>query len=302
MAKRPLLVRLRWTIRDYAKRVWDNSNEDNVLFLASGIAFNILLAAVPFFLLLVTGLGYLLGHETAASTQEVTALIDRLLPVHPETPDSAVHSLLSEVIRARGTVGLYSAIGFVWLSTRLFGTLRTVLASIFDIENERGIIQGKIFDMQVTIVSTLLVVAYTALSAYLAIATSRGTAALREAGIRTETMGAMEYAFGRLLAFAVIVLMFFALYKTLPIRRVRWQTALIASLFTSFMLEVAKNVFAFMVQRMDPASLYTGTLYAVVIIVIWTYYAALIFLLGGEVGQVFELRRVRRQQREVFEN
>lgn len=302
MAKRPLHIRLGWTFRDYAKRVWDNSNEDNVLFLASGIAFNILLAAVPFFLLLVSGLGYLLGHETAASTQEVTDLIDRLLPVHPETPDSAVHALLTEVINARGKIGLYSAVGFVWLSTRLFGTLRTVLANIFDIENERGIIQGKLFDMQVTIVSTLLVVAYTALSAYLAIATSRGTAALREAGIEQETMGAMEYAFGRLLAFAVIVLMFFALYKTLPIRRVRWQTALIASLFTSSMLEVAKNVFAVMVQRMDPASLYTGTLYAVVIIVIWTYYAALIFLLGGEVGQVFELRRVRRQQREVFEN
>ena len=35
-------------------------------------------------------------------------------------------------------------------------------------------------------------------------------------------------------------------------------------------------------------------------IVIWVYYASLIFILGGEVGQVFELRRVRRMQREVF--
>jgi membrane protein len=95
--------------------------------------------------------------------------------------------------------------------------------------------------------------------------------------------------------------MFFALYKVLPIRKIRWQTALIAALFTSVMIEVAKYAFAIIVQRMNPASLYTGTLYAIVILVIWTYYAALLFLLGGEVGQVFELRRVRRQQREVFE-
>ena len=301
MPKRPLYLRVGWLVRDYAMRVWDNSNEDNVLFLASGIAFNILLAAVPFFLLLVSGLGYLLGHESKASAQEVSLLLDRLLPAHPETPDSPVHSLLTEVLDKRGRIGVYSAIGFVWFSTRLFGTLRTTIANVFDIENERGIIEGKIFDMQVTIVSTLLVVAYTALSAYLAIATTRGAKALTEAGIRTETMGAVEYGFGRFLAFAVIVLMFFALYKVLPIRRVRWQTALIASLFTSTMIEVAKNLFTLMVQRMDPASLYTGSLYAVVIIVTWTYYAALIFLLGGEVGQVFELRRVRRQQREVFE-
>ena len=45
----------------------------------------------------------------------------------------------------------------------------------------------------------------------------------------------------------------------------------------------------------------TGTLYALVIVVFWVYYAALIFILGGEVGQVYELRRVRRLQRETFE-
>ena len=55
MAKRPLLIGLGWTLRDYTKRVWDNSGEDNVLFLAGGIAFNLILAAVPFILLLATG-------------------------------------------------------------------------------------------------------------------------------------------------------------------------------------------------------------------------------------------------------
>ena len=56
MAKRPLHVRIGWTLRDYGKRVWDNSGEDNIFFLAGGIAFNLLLAAVPFFLLFASGL------------------------------------------------------------------------------------------------------------------------------------------------------------------------------------------------------------------------------------------------------
>jgi membrane protein len=54
MAHRPFYVSLGWTLRDYVKRVWDNSGEDNVLFLAGGIAFNIILAALPFILLLAT--------------------------------------------------------------------------------------------------------------------------------------------------------------------------------------------------------------------------------------------------------
>jgi membrane protein len=51
--------------------------------------------------------------------------------------------VISDVIRARGAVGVYSAIGFIWFSTRLFGSLRSVLADVFDIEQERGIVAAR---------------------------------------------------------------------------------------------------------------------------------------------------------------
>ena len=167
MARRPLLSRVAWTLRDYAKRVWDNAGEDNIFFLAGGIAFNIMLVAVPFVLLLVSGLATLLNHSADQTFADVTAIIDSLLPPHAETTESPVHTMLIDIIRTRGAVGVYSAVGFIWFSTRLFGSLRSVLADVFDIETDRGIIAGKLFDIQITIMSTLLLVAYTALSAYL---------------------------------------------------------------------------------------------------------------------------------------
>lgn len=299
---RPFYIRLAWTLRDYAKRVWDNAGEDNIFFLAGGIAFNILLAAVPFALLLVSGLAAILNHSADETVADVTAIIDSLLPPHAETSESPVHRLLIDIISARGAIGLYGAIGFVWFSTRLFGSLRSVLADVFDIETERGIIQGKIFDVQITIIATLLLVAYTALSAYLALATTRGVELVARLGIRADVMGGVEYVFGRLIAFTFVATMFFALYKFLPNRRIRWQTALLAAVFTAGMFEVAKAVFTAYVAEFDPGSIYTGTLYALVIVVFWVYYAAMIFILGGEVGQVYELRRVRRLQRETFED
>ena len=302
MRHRPFYIRLAWTLRDYAKRVWDNAGEDNIFFLAGGIAFNILLAAVPFVLLLVSGLATLLNHSADETLADVTAIIDSLLPPHAETSESPVHRLLIDIISTRGAVGLYSAVGFIWFSTRLFGSLRSVLADVFDIETDRGIIQGKIFDVQITIMATLLLVAYTALSAYLALATTRGVELVARLGIRADVMGTLEYAFGRLLAFAFVATMFFALYKFLPNRKIRSQTAWIAALFSAVMLEIAKNVFTAYVAEFNPGSIYTGTLYALVIVVFWVYYAAIIFILGGEVGQVHELRRVRRLQRETFED
>ena len=302
MATRPLPLRLWWTLRDYAKRVWDNSGEDNVFFLASGITFNILLAAVPFVLLLVSAIGYVLNHSATTSAAEVTEFIGRLLPVGiSRSEEESVYRVLGDIIASRGAVGLWSAAGFIWFTTRLFGSLRTVLAEIFDIDQERGIIAGKIFDAKITVIATLLIVSYTALSAYLAIARSRFIPVLTDVGLRTDVMGRVEYWFGQLLALAVIVLMFYALYKYLPNRRVRWQTALIASLFTSLAFEAAKSVFTRLITAFNPGSLYTGTLYAIVVVVLWTYYAALLFILGGEVAQVYELRRVKRLQRETFE-
>jgi membrane protein len=301
VAQRPLLARVGWTLRDYAKRVWDNSGEDNIFFLAGGIAFNILLAAVPFFLLLVTGLAYLLKQTPAASSAEVSVLVDRLLPPQANGAESPVHALLDDVLKARGAIGIYSAIGFAWFSTRLFGSLRSVLADVFDIEQDRGIIDGKIFDIKLTVVSTLLVVAYTALSAYMALATTRGIALLSDLGLQQSRLSGLDYWVGRFVGFSLLTLMFFALYKFLPNRKIRWKTALCGALTTSLLFELARNLFSAYVASFNPGSLYTGTLSAIVIIVFWVYYAGLIFILGGEFAQVYELRRVRRMQRETFE-
>src|SRR6476469_3803675 len=100
------LTSLGWTLRDYAKRVWDNSGEDNVLFLAGGIAFNILLAALPFLLLLAAGITYLLPIVYAGSinsTDQIGVFLDRLLPAHVET-DSPVHRLINDLLRTRRSI------------------------------------------------------------------------------------------------------------------------------------------------------------------------------------------------------
>jgi membrane protein len=300
MAARSILTRAGWILRDYARRVWDNSGEDNVFFLAGGLAFNILLAAVPFFLLVVTGLTFLLEQDAASSSALITSMLEALLPPQADTLRGVTLQILNDVLRARTSLAIYSAIGFVWFSTRLFGSLRSVLAEVFDIENERGIIAGKIFDIQITVIASLLIVLYAALSAYLGLYTRSGVSFLAELGIRAEAIGSLQYWLGQLVAFVVIFLMFFALYKYLPLRRVRAKAAAVAALFTTLAFEIARHVFSRLVGSIHPGSLYTGTIAALVIVVVWVYYSALIFILGGEVGQVYELRRTRRRQRAVL--
>ena len=290
-------VSFSWAFRDYAKRVWDNAGEDNVLFLAGGIAFNILLAAVPFVLLLVWGFAQILHKQPVEANRLVVQYLDRVLP---QNPDDTTHRLIGDILTGHSQLGIWSAVGFVWFSTRLFGSLRTVLASVFDIEQERGIIQGKIFDIKITILSTILITANTLISTYVLVATKTSREVLAGLGIRKDVMGEASAWGTHLVGTLLLGLMFFALYKFLPIRRVRTKTAWVAAGFTTVMFELAKVAFNVYVSSFNPGSLYTGAAATAVVVVIWVYYAALIFILGGEVGQVYELRRTRRRQREVF--
>lgn len=280
--------------------MWVSSGEDDIFFLASGIAFNILLAAVPFVLLVISGFAYVFGLTPDASLLEVLALIDRFLPPHAETPDSAVHKLIDDIVGARDALGFYGALSFIWFSTRLFGSLRAVLADIFDIESDRGIVSGKWFDIKMTIFSTMLLVAYLILNAYLSLATTRGVIYLTALGLREDVMGGMGYVGGRVVAFVFIVAIFFGLYKYLPNRRIRWQQALVGALSSSLLFELARSLWTAYTTSFNPGSFYKGTIFALVSLVFWVYYAALIFIIGGEVSQVHELRRVQKQQRETF--
>lgn len=275
---------------DILRRIWNQSAEDNVPFLAGGLAFNTLLALVPFVLLLISGLSFLLGSEPAEAAATVTALVEQLLPNNAPAASELLRGVLTDVMSTRGTVTLYSAIGFAWFSTRLFGSLRSCLALIFD-GTDRGIVVGKLFDFLATAIATVAVVVYVVFSAYLDLATTQGLALLRRAGMVTDAMSGLEYLLGRIIALALVFALFYALYRGLPRRRPSVRVALVAATSASVLFELARNAFALLVGSADPSSLYTGSIAAIVAVVFWTYYSAFLFLLGGEVAQAYELRR-----------
>jgi membrane protein len=279
------------TLVAYVRHVWDISNSDNVIFLAAAIAFNILLAALPFALLVIWILADLLGLPPDESAAAVRAFVEGFLP-NVSTGASPLHDFVTDALRLRTKVGILGVIGYLWFSTRLWGTLRSALAEVFDVEKERGIVAGKLFDLRVTILASLLLVAYVTLSAYLALSRTWRAAAL---GLRENVMGQIEYAIGRGAAFMVITLIFFALYKYLPNRSMRWQTAIVGALTSAILFEAARNIYTAVTRALDPGSLYAGALYAIVSVVFWAYYAALLFLIGGEVAQVHDLRYHHRQ-------
>jgi membrane protein len=283
----------------FARRVYEKAGEDDIFFLAGGIAFNVLLAGLPFLLLLVAIFGFVLPRVLDDPEQAAVNYVVSILPPSQRIV-TLTRTLVQDVVAGRTQFGLLALALFIWSSTRLFGSLRVVLREIFDLPEDRGVVKGKLYDLQMVVIAGLLFMANTGITVVLSTARAIGWEWLGIAA--REEVRVVERATGQLLAFAFIFLMFVLIYRYLPARRTPWRVAVVAATFTSVVWELLKGLFAWYVS--DVAVGYTrtyGALVTPVVLVFWVYYSAVVFVLGGEVAQVYDLYRRRRSQRELLE-
>ncbi len=270
------------------------------------------MAAIPFVLLLVVGLTHLAQLQAQSQGVDLRLLLERFLPPHSKLagldPFSAVEDLLLKIAQNRGEISLLAVPTFIWFSTRLFGGIRISLNEVFDVSvrppPRRGIVRSylysKLRDIGMVLATVLLFLANTALTTGFQILESRTMGALPQMRSFLTSLGRWG---GELLAVAFAVSLFFVVYKYASVRRLPWRAALIASIFTALAFELAKRLYGLYlgnfasIERVG-ADVNIG---ALVLFVLWIYYTALVFLLGGVVAETSDLRVRQRNQRAVLE-
>jgi membrane protein len=96
------------------------------------------------------------------------------------------------------------------------------------------------------------------------------------------------------LAFGSIWILFLGVYRFLPARWIPWRTALIAATFAAVLHELLKLAFGWYATDVANYRTTYGNLVTVAVLLLWIYYESLVFILGGEVAQVWTMRRARR--------
>jgi membrane protein len=283
------------SVTGVVRRTLEAAYEDNIPFLASALSFDLLLTLVPFVVLLLAVVGYLVQHQITTQQVELHQLLSRFLPTPPggatDKVFAQVESALGGIVRHRGRLTALGLPLFLWFSTRLFGGLRAALNEVFDTDERRPWPIAKLLDLGMVFGAGALLVLSGVLAAWEArnASTVSGSFALD-----------WLWRFGlETCAFGLGVLLFFVIFKLLPNRRIYWRTALFAAVFCSLAFEVAKRLYALYVSRFATLDRVASdaNIVALILFLLWIYYTAYVFLLGGEVAEMYDLIRMQRAQR-----
>jgi len=256
--------------------------QDSGSFLAAGLAFNLLLYCVPFLLLVVSTLAYTLGSSERALAR-VQGSVKELLPQASE----AFANTLSTIIEHRNVLGLVAVPLFLLLSSWLFGAIRLALNVVFEAPKQHSYIIAKVKDFVLIIAVACLVILSVGLASLLTILQAF----------------AKDFAFvrdllepGWLLATQVVVFLFtaalfYTLYRFSTNKTISRKAAVVSAFTGAGLFALSKWAFTWYVALLKANTLIYGALAALIFFYLWLYYACVVFILGAEVGWVFDRER-----------
>ena len=97
-------------------------------------------------------------------------------------------------------------------------------------------------------------------------------------------MPGQESLFGVLnfiVSFAMVTVLFAAIYKILPDRWLRWKDVMVGAVVTAFLFTLGKTLIGWYIGGSGVATAY-GAAGALMVVLLWVFYSAQVFLLGAE--------------------
>jgi membrane protein len=176
--------------------------------------------------------------------------------------------------------GVWSTILLLVGATTVFARLQGTLNLIFHTDAERlgGLLawlRKRVFSFGVVLALGFLIVVSTLLSAGVELLLAEVPMLVRVAGDAVST--------------AIYVIAFALMYHYLPDRRVGWSRAWLGGAITTALFLLGRWLIGLYLVEAAPGSAY-GAFGTLVIMLIWLYYAALVFFLGALVTAVIDER------------
>ena len=272
-------IRDMWAI---VKEAGSESLADRVPRLGAALAFYTTFALAPLLVIVVAIAGLVFGREAAEGRllgemrslvgDEGADALQALVAAAGQPGAGVLASLLG------GLVLLFGAVG-------LFTELQDALNTIWKVEPKPGralwvIVRGRFLSFSLVLGSAFLLLVSLVVSA--AMSAMSGLFVGPQSSL-------IPYITQWIVSFAVITGLFAMIYRLLPDAEIAWRDVWFGAAVTSVLFTVGKSLIGLYLGQTATTSVY-GAAASFVVLLLWNYYTAQIFLFGAELTKANAIR------------
>ena len=284
MARRSLrrrearFIHVLWRILSDTLSAWIKHNASS---LGAALSFYTLFSIAPILVIAMAVAGSIFGPHVAE-----TRVLDQMRALLGEAGAAAMQSLLSSAHQS-GLKGVAAALGVVTLlvgATSVFGELQNTLDYIWKSPQKDSVVWWRILRSRILSVGLILGVGFLLMVSLLF------SAALAALGAWFGSFMAQWRvilpALDLVLSLGLTTVLFAMIYKYVPREQIAWGDVWIGGLVTACLFSAGKLLIGLYLGRSSLSSAY-GAAGSIMVLLLWIYYSAEIFLLGAEFTHVF---------------
>lgn len=280
------------TFKEFWKKAISIAGEKDLFFNASAITFNLFICSIPFILILVSIIGYVLSIDEAFT--EIVRYGSELLPsfsYEAEQTDiiagsETIENLLRPLVGAREVFGIVGLIILIFFTQGLLHSLKHVIFDIFDIEERAHPVMDIVYNF---FVFGLLGTVFLFFSLAISFISLFDLSVIKIP--YTDIVIQLPWVYDLLNITLPIIFTFFLIFvvfRFISERKISTKVSLMGAFIYTFLFEVARLIvsvymeYAFSTYRF----FYQG--YAIVVVItIWTFYTALLFVISVIMAKAF---------------
>jgi membrane protein len=273
-----------------AKETFSSWRDDFAPSMGAGISYYTVFSIAPLIIIVVAIAGFFFGSDAASGylyAQLADLLGDQGADVVKDMVESSQKSGQGIIATVTGSALLLAG------ATGVFAELQNDLDRIWKApaakktEGIWGMIRGRILTLGMVVSVGFLLLVSLVVSAAL-------SALGKWWGGFFENFEWLLQVLDFVVSLGVITVMFALMYKILPRVSIGWRDVWIGALVTSLLFAIGKVLVGLYLGKSNVASSF-GTAGSLVVLLVWVYYSAQIFLLGAEFTWVYAHRYGSRQ-------
>ena len=256
--------------------------EHNASSLGAALAYYTLFSIAPILVIAMAIAGYVFGSQYTE-----IHLLAEMQGLLGDAGAAAVKGLLTSAQQSekKGLAATLGAVTLIIGATSVFGELQNTLDFIWETpKGETSVAWWRILRARLLSFGLIMGVGFLLM---VSLIVSAGLAALGEwlnsfMGKSSVILPALDL----LISLAMTSLLFAMIYKYVPKERVAWGDVWVGGFVTACLFTFGKTLIGLYIGRSSLSSAY-GAAGSVMVLLVWIYYSAQIFLLGAEFTHVF---------------